>query len=654
MTSSLVAMPADDETDGPRRAMSGYTIDVDTGGTFTDCYVTGAGFAVVAKADTTPHDPTQGVLNSIAIAAQRLGLSPAALLRSTDIVRFATTVGTNTLINRDGPNVGLLYCAGLVALIRSLPARLPLSPALCVAIEREAELVAVLSAVRQLLDRGARLFVVALERGPDLAQREAAVRAVILGNYPRHYLGAVPVLMSHQISPIDDERVRIQTAVLDAYLHPVMSRFLYRVEDELRAAGYRRPLLVANSNGGVSRVAKTTALRTWGSGPAGGVAATAHIARHLVLPRALAIDVGGTSTDLCLVSDGRWEYDVQPVILDAEVALPVLSLSSLPLGGGTIARVVAGALHLGPDSAGAQPGPAAFALGGEDATVTDAACVAGFFDPAHFLGGRKRLDLEAAHEVVGRELAAPLGVPVEVAAWRVLDAAAAFVAAQVRDYLAPRGVAAEHITLLATGGAGGLIAAAVARLLGVKAAYALPVAAAFSAFGLSRLGLLHTYELRAGDDLPQQLAAAQRRAEVDMRGEGVAAGDIRYSLEAEITRGERVCVEPLPLEALVSGARPPAEARVLRLQARAPARTGILPRAGDAPAVARAARAVRWPQQAGPTPLYDWERLAAGGEIVGPAILENQETTIVIPPDARVSIGALGEARITVSAGAKR
>ena len=212
------------------------------------------------------------------------------------------------MIDRSGPRVGLLLGEGIGQVAGELAPTLPLDPGVIATIPdsgEEADAPAVLAAMHTLLERGARIVVVALAGGPGLARRELAVRGLIATDYPRHYLGAVPILPSHQVTFAPEPVIRVQSAVLDAYLHPVMSRFLYRVEDELRSSGFPHPMLVANADGGTSRVAKTTALRTWGSGPAGGVAAVAEMVRRLGLERAVGVDIGGTSADISVVHGGR-------------------------------------------------------------------------------------------------------------------------------------------------------------------------------------------------------------------------------------------------------------------------------------------------------------------------------------------------------------
>jgi N-methylhydantoinase A/oxoprolinase/acetone carboxylase beta subunit len=631
----------------------GFMIELDTGGTFTDGYVTGPQGAVRSKVDTTPHDLTEGILNCIDHAASALGLQRSALLAETDVVRLSTTVGTNALINRNGAKVGLLLAGSLRdEFIARIPERLPLANSLieplpAASADGAAQTV---RALRRLLDRGARVIVIALDDGPELAQREGAVREFIAAEYPRHYLGAVPVLPSHQVTLTPDPFIRIHTAVLDAYLHPLMARFLYRVEDELRKSGYRRPLLIAQSNGGTSRVAKTTAIRTWGSGPAGGVAGAAAMAERLRLETVVSLDVGGTSSDLSILRNSRWSYTVEPSLDGVRVSLPVLELESIGIGGGSIARIASGTLEVGPQSAGAQPGPAAFGLGGTEATVTDAACCLGFFDPDHFLGGRKKLDLRAAREVMKERIADPSGVSVETAALRILRQAARTIADHIAQQFKERGLRIDRGALFATGGAGGLFAQVVAAEARLAAAYAFPLSPVFSAFGLSCLDLLHTYEAAASGGEPlARLEALKQRALRDMRGEGVDCGKVLFLLEAEVN-GADGQVEAIDLgdaqdlsPALERAGKYRERLRLLRLKALVPGWRGDPARAGTGETRASAIRDVFWTEGRRPTQVFNWDRLPAGAHITGPAIIESGETTVAVRPGGSAEIGLYGE-----------
>ncbi|MCR3721946.1 MULTISPECIES: hydantoinase/oxoprolinase family protein [Prauserella salsuginis group] len=627
------------ERDGVPR----YTIEIDTGGTFTDGYVAGGDQVITAKADTTPYDLATGVLACVDRAAERLGMSRAQLLRLTEAFRLSTTVGTNTLINRSGPAVGLLLGEDVMPAADRLSSDLPLDRELVATVpEGDADAVSIQTAVRGLLERGARVLVIALSGGQHLETRENTVRALIAERYPRHYLGAVPVLPSHQVTPLDDERLRVQTAVLSAYLHPVMSQFLYRVEDALRADGYTLPLLVANASGGTSRVAKTAALRTWGSGPAGGVAGTAALSAELEIPVAVGFDVGGTSTDVCVIVAGQWQYEVQPSIEEIEVALPAISLVSAPVGGGTIARIVDGELTLGPDSAGAQPGPACFGLGGDQVTVTDAVCHLGLFDPDSFLGGRKRLDAAAAR-VALEGLAGPAGWTVEHLATQILTRAGEVIADTITAQLEAAGIT-EPVSLFATGGAGGMLAGFVDAAARPRETFAFPVSPVFSAFGLSRLDVAHAYEASSSSPtLEADLEALQERAFADMRAEGFTPEDVHFAEETEIVDASGTArVVAGRVESDQRDGRP----RMVRLTAYTRGRRARFPRAGTRQPESTSSRLVQWPQGSQTTPVFEWEALAAGATIHGPAILETDETTLAVPPKYSVHVGSMGEARL--------
>ena len=639
-----------------------FTIDIDTGGTFTDCYVEGGGQVVLSKSDTTPHDLSQGVLDCIDRAAAALGMERSALLWQSAAIRLSTTIATNTFINKSGAKVGLLLGESLADRLGEMGRDVPLDMDRVAAIPEtagERETKAVRMATRTLLERGARVLVIALGGGGDLREREKRVREIIAADYPRHYLGAVPTLPSHQVTPIADGLVRIQTAILDAYIHPVISRFLYRVEDQLRRDGFLRPLQVANANGGTSRVAKTTAIRTWGSGPAGGVAGAAEMARQLRLDHVAAVDVGGTSSDISLIVKGDFGYQVDPEIEGARASLPAVRLHSAALGCGSIARAADGEISVGPESAGAQPGPACFGLGGQQATVTDAACCLGYFDPANFLGGRRILDIDAARRVIETAIAAPLSLSIEEAARRVIEKAAALVAAGIAGQLLQKNLNVGDCALFATGGGGGILGHEIARQLQVPVLYAFPVNPVFSAFGLSRLDVLHTYEAfpEAGG-VEDEIAGMCRAATLDIRSEGFDPEAVDWRFEAEFDDGGRVAVVDFGdhPEAVAKAVRSPERAfRLIRLLVVAPGRRSELQKigAGADASVANASRQIYWSRAVTDTRLLDWTKLAEGTAIDGPAVLETSETTLVIPPGVQGRIGPMGEVKIDVSLGSR-
>jgi len=642
------ATAGDSVDDEPR-----YTIDIDTGGTFTDGYVVGPRGSIRVKTDTTPHNFAVGVLECIQSAATSLGITLGDLLFETDIIRLSTTVCTNALINRNGARVSVLMGVDLhKAHASRLSPQMPLDPALVELVPEEQsdfDVEMIDAAVRRLLERGARVIVIALS-GPKLGVRESAMRDLIARDYPRHYLGAVPVLRSSSVTLASDPAIRVHTAVLNAYVHPVMSRFLYQLEDQLKQLGYRNPLLSANADNDTSRVAKTTAIRTWGSGPAAGVAAARTLARSLDLSHVVAVDIGGTSSDITVLNDFVVPKTVRPRIEGVEVSLPTVDVVSVGIGGGSVATFAEGAVVVGPDSMGGVPGPASFGLGGDKATLTDALCCLGVFDAGNFSGGRKRLDLQRARDVVGSQIADPLGADVATAAHRVVESAVEEINRNILRLIGRADVAIGAFALFAFGGNGGLLAHRIAERLGVARAYAFPLSPVFSAFGMSGLDLVHAYEAMPDEnDIDATLRELRDVAERDMRGEGVDLEELSFWLEAETTDQDgSVSVVDLGDAGQGAEAVPSAgngkQPRLLRMRAVLPGRGAILPSADGAGSASTGKRDVIWDSGAAPADLFNWDTVAAGDVIEGPALLENELTTALVPPGSHVTIGEFAEA----------
>jgi N-methylhydantoinase A/acetophenone carboxylase len=466
------------------------TVGIDTGGTFTDVFLSADEARVATvKVPTTPHDLTVCFADAIRAGAEALELPLEMFLREAAVIRFSSTIGTNTVLTRSGPRLGLLVSAGAQdnlygaagggALHQFVPPgaiagiKEEVGPGGEVQLEPDREQVA--RAVRGLLELGARLLVVSLRGASANPANERAVKRIIDESYPRHYLGALPVLLSTQIATTLDDARRTASAVVNAYMHQKLATSLYRAEDDLRRSGYRHPLLIVNTDGGVTRVAKTRALATYQSGPTAGIYASALLCRELGLKDAITADVGGTSTDIGVLVGGR------PVLRDSvdvggvPVLQPSVELLSFGIGGGSIAQMQDGRLQVGPESAGAAPGPACFGLGGSRPTPTDAWLVLGYLTPDYYLGGRKQLDSELARRALAT-VADPLEVSVEEAALAICDAAECTAATGIEELLARPGVRQlldeqdrPHLALIAYGGGGGLLLPGAARRLGLRA-----------------------------------------------------------------------------------------------------------------------------------------------------------------------------------------
>lgn len=620
---------------------------IDTGGTFTDGYFTRDGRTARVKVETTPHDFTECFMACIQAAVPELGFSSLReMLLHTAILRFASTIATNAMIEHKGPSIGvavspgheddlygdgqLLYEQGLVA--RELVVGLP---------DPEDEQ-AVRAALRGLLETGARVLVIGLEGADADPTAELEVKRIYERAYPRHYLGAVPCLPATEVTPRPGDARRMNTAVVNAYLHPELVRALYKADEDVRSRGLRHPLLIVHGSGGVARVAKTRAIEQYNCGPAGGVHGAALMTRRYDLPQALTIDMGGTSTDYSVVQDQQIPFDLDPRIEGIPVWTPLVEVGTFGCGGSSVIAGARGALTVGPASMGAAPGPACYGLGGTVPTPTDAHVVLGTLDPDNYLGGRRRLDPERA-----RAALATLGSgPVEEIAWEVHEAVVGWAASRLREALAGTPFQMHRAALFAFGGAGGLFGADVARALGIPTVYAFAESAVFSAFGVSTMDVAHLYDvpLRDGDaeQVVRELEQLRARAELDMAGEGLEGRDIGFRLEVELEDGHaELDAEPSSWRAAVDKALD-LEPRWLRLRATVAVPQPSVEAEAEGPPDPGAARTGTRQVFLGGTPreaaIFDRDRLRPGMRVEGPAIVESRDTTTLVPVGATMRV----------------
>ncbi len=666
-----------------------FTVDIDTGGTFTDGFFTGDGQMMKVKVDTTPHDLTECFGNCIAEGAKSFSMSAAEMLRNTEVVRFSSTIGSNTMITRSGPKVGLIVTKGYEDTIygkekdKNPLFDFILSPPMVIGVDEEIDARGKLvkapdeeearAAVKELLQHGARVIVVSLSRATMNNANERRVREIITDVYPSHYLGAVPILLSTEVSASPSDALRTNTAVVNAYLHRDMVRFLYKAKEQLMKMGYRKPLLVVHSGGGAARVAKTVAVQTWGSGPAGGLAGAVFMSRLYGVKNAVTMDVGGTSTDIGLVVGGGYNFDYEPVIEGVRLSLPIIELVSIEGGGGSIIRprLDSKAVQVGPESAGALPGPAAYDLGGTEPTVTDACIVLGYIDPDYFLGGRKKLNQENARQVIDKKVAGPLGLSMEQASLMIVKETALLSADTLKEIMSRRGVQAKDCVLFAFGGAGGIFCYGVASQLGIAQIYSFSLSPVFSAFGVSTMDVLHRYEsaktvtLRSGgsnylsrlDDFNSVARHLEDTALRDMRGEGFDPYKVTFSLELEIAApdGSHLVQSPRVLLESVEDVKAICDAytrqfaggtdivvRLFRLNATAPVSHYQFPEyspAGEDPEAAyKSRRKVYWEGGFAETNVYEQRRLQYGNVVIGPAIIESEYTTLLVPPQQKYTV----------------
>jgi N-methylhydantoinase A len=669
----------------------GYYMDIDTGGTFTDGFVRGNGRRELVKVDTTPHDLTLCFMECIEEAARKFDFEDTSeLLNQMNTLRLSTTIGTNTLIQGNGPKLGLLVTKGkgenVYAPVGDInPAVNFLIPAdMVIGIDeemseygesiREPESVEVLAAVKNLLERGARRILVSLSRSPLNPAHEEKCRELVLEDYPAHYLGSVPLLLSSEVSTELDDMCRTNATLIDAYIHQDMTHYLYKADDDVRNRRYRWPLLIVHATGGAARVAKTKAIDTCDSGPAAGLFGAAFLARLYGIENVITIDVGGTSTDIGLIARGELSYAADRDMYGVPVKERVIETISIGGGGSSVAWIDdKETLRVGPESAGAIPGPACYGLGGNKPAVTDAWVTLGYINPDYFLGGRRKLDREQARKVIEEQIAGPLKISMEEAAEAILAEMTRQSANSVREFIAGKGLKEENIVMFAFGGAGGLSCAGLAKACGIPAIYSFPFGAQFCAFGSSCTDVLHTYSrvenlpLDSGSteetikQFNKSTKAMAQDAYFDMEGEGFSKENVSLMLEITINTSDQVSPAVVrrndvtlngknDLSELIEAYRKEvgtenATGLVIR-EIRLLAASHLLdpefqehPSAGENPEGAlKDNRSIYQDGKFRDVPVYDQELLKSGNVVNGPAFVESASTTIMVPSAYRYTV----------------
>ncbi len=673
-----------------------YVIGIDVGGTFTDIVVNiPLGQIAAAKAPTTPADQTEGVLAALTLAAAEINLSLSDLLAVTEQILHGTTVATNALIEGRTARVGLITTEGHRDVIEMreglkperynlrMPPPAPLVPRhLRIPIR---ERIRADGSIAIPLDRaslGSALDTLAAADIEAIAicflhswrnpAHEAEAAAVARSRLPGTYISA-----SAEVLPEIKEFDRFCTAVANAAVGPIVRNYLARLEERLAAAGFSGSLLVMLSHGGLAEIAEAARLAagTVLSGPAGGVAAGVALSRLGLGPSLITFDMGGTSTDIALVQEGRPRLAVPRGLGEARIALPSLDIATLGAGGGSIARIDrSGLLQVGPDSAGADPGPACYGKGAGLATLTDANLVLGLIDPENFLGGRRRLDRTAAERAIA-PLAARLGLSLEETAAGIHRLVNARMADGLRLATVRRGVDPRPFTLLAFGGAAGLHASAVASALGITTV-ALPLEGpVLSAWGMLRtdirLELSRGWLSPIGLD-PAGIEAEKLRADfAAMEEEGRRRlawydGPLSFRRSADMRYGEQVFEISVPLDgldwssptldadiaarfhdrhqALYTYALPDEPVVVVNLRLSVIGALPDLPSARTPSGPPASPVAERRIVLSAPliVPVYKFIALSAGQALSGPALIDSPGTTILLRPDDSASLDERG------------
>ena len=681
-----------------------FKIGIDVGGTFTDFVVADEkGQPRFFKTQSTPGDPSIGIMSGLQEAAAFYEVSLDQLLGDTDLVIHGSTVATNTLVERKGAKVGLVTTGGFrdllemreglkedrynlrMKMVEPLAARylrvgVPERVRASGKVERPLDETALVESLDYLVDEGAEALAVCFLFSYLNPSHEQKAAEIIRNRFPDTYTS-----LSHEVIPQIKEFDRLSTSVINSYVGPVFSRYLSRLGQRFEAYPQLRDVLIMQSNGGVAPIDDSSrmAVRAILSGPAGGVSAAAYIGQLLEETRIIAFDMGGTSTDISLIENGVPHITNEKFEAGWKIAAPMIDIHTLGAGGGSIARVdEGGILHVGPDSAGAEPGPACYGKGGERPTVTDASLVLGYLDAGNFLGGRASLDSIAAERALADDVGVPLNLSNVESAYGVYKVVCTTIAEGIRLMSVQRGVDPREFTMMGFGGASGLHASEVARQLQVSTVYIPASAPVLSAYGMLNTDIKHDFfrsypvslnrldldELRA---ILEELGT-QGRDKLSAQGMAGESVEIQYSADMRYLDQIYEVTVPLPdsslpdsefvaqltnnfhrrYEELYSYNQQNQEVRLVTLRV---AVVGKLPRIAqlDRTGAGHTARhngsrrvyMGEWTEAR----TYAADSVPAGAEISGPAVLESDFTTILVWPGDHATVDSMGGVELSVN-----
>lgn len=690
-----------------------YRISVDGGGTFTDgILLDETGKIIVAKAHTTPQDFTRGTLECLSRLAAQAGLGLETLLAQTATIVHGTTMATNIIATHTGAKLGTITTKGYrdrLSFLHVSKAELqgdlkqgqsglfdfrseypkPLNPRyLQTEVEERLDVKGnvviplneddVRRAVAHLKKHGVESIAVLLLFSQVNPAHERRVGEIVKAEFPEAH-----VSLSSDILPMWGEVGRWSTTAFNAYIAPRVVVYVDGLRLQLKQHGFAGELVFMQNNGGVatSDIVADNPATILLSGPAAGPAMGLGLARQHRMDDVVSMDMGGTSFDVAVVPGGRINVLQRKVIDGKKFALPSVDVSAIGAGGGSIAWVDrrTGRLDVGPQSAGASPGPACYGAGGTEPTVTDANVVLGYIDPDYFLGGETKLRKELAEKAIEVKIARPLGLTVEQAAASIYDVINAKMAGAIRLAFTRRGFDPRDFVLCCAGGAGPAHGVRLAQEIGIKHLLVPKVAPVYCAFGMLYADLRHNYTrpylvvsgLAELERINQFYEEMERQAIETLRREGVAEKDIiisktmdmRYygqsrELAADVPPG-RVTAETFAVtqqhfhdvhRTVIGYADENYPTEVARLHLAGTARVNPpQPRpidrgAGDTLPAKKASRRVYFGEFRGfvDTSVFDGAKLTAGCTLRGPCVVEEKMTTIVIPPQVDMYVDSFG------------
>jgi N-methylhydantoinase A len=700
--------PMNDVTYPEEGARSTYRVGIDIGGTFTDgVVITSSGEMHIFKTPSTPADSSIGMFDCLSRAAAKFGLDLREFLGRVGLLVHGTTVATNTMLQYNGARTGLITTKGFRDALEMRRAHkeniwdLSLAPPPTIIprhlrlgvterINYAGEVVAPLdesevrAVVRQLKSAGARAIAVCTLFSFINPVHERRIREIILQEFPECY-----VSISSDILPQVREYERTATTAVNAYVGPILGRYLRNLQDKLSTAGLKHEVLITQSNGGIMSASYGAehGAATLLSGPSAGAVGGMFFAAQLGMPNLIVMDMGGTSYDVSLIKNGAYALTTEGEIARYRIALPMIDIHTIGAGGGSIAYLDKGhLLRVGPQSAGADPGPACYGKGGTQPTTTDANVVLGYINPDYYLGGELAIDREAASGAIRTRIAEPLRIPTIEAAYGIYRLVNTNMADATKVVSVEKGHDPRDFALVAAGGAGALHGSKIAEIVGIPRVIVPKTASVFCAMGMLESDLKHGYvrtmwapldslDLAQLNHVLDQMEAEARRT---LEDEGIAPGrievergmDLRYigqhhEVPATIPEGEITC-HTLPEIAarfhaahqrlfLYSEPDSPLESINVRVTG-----VGAIPKtpltswpAGglDSTPALKGTRLAYFPEAGGwvDTLVYDGSKLRAGNRIAGPAVVEEVTTTIVICPNDVAEIDRLGNVIIQVN-----
>lgn len=699
-----------------------YVVGVDIGGTFTDCVVVDEnGRVSLGKSLSTPDDFAVGAIDAARDAARNIGLNDEAeLIRSARFFFHACTIGENTLITRTGAKTALVATKGFgdaILMMRGLVTQglAPTEAAHISALSKPEPFVPrpLIEEVAERVDyKGSILFPLDATEAKEVVERLIAKKVESVGicllwsvangchekalaDIFRQKCPSVFVTLSSEAAPFIGEYERTATTVFNSYIGPKISAYLQNLRTVLKEKGLGGEPLIMQAYGGVLGIEATckNAVGTIESGPAAGVVGSQFLGSLIAKKNVLATDMGGTTFKVSVIRDGVIEREYKPVILRHSILSSKIWVESIGAGGGSIAWIdpETGLLKVGPQGAGAKPGPVCYGLGGTDPTVSDADLVLGYLNENYFLGGRMRLNKEAALEAIREKIARPLGMDEVEAAGGIYRIANSHMSDLIRKATVEKGHDPRNFVLFAFGGAGPVHASRYAAELGVGEVIIPVTASVHGATGLISSDVVYEYgksdHLLVPADLSRlnaNFSTLLGKAVMDLRSAGFGDGDVRITRSLDMRYRYQVheLTVPFPMgtSEITEDDVEEATSRFDELYEKAYGRgsgyreagkeiltfrvtaVGVLKKPkiqsasmnkGANPEVAvKGTREVYFEERKDfvATNIYDFERLAPGTEFSGPGIIETPVTTIVVNPNDRAMIDEFLNVRILAGA----